>query len=58
MNFSCYSHIATNGHAKKRRDLKVQNFPDPRRQIFDLGSKINRHSPKSKIWRASQKHKY
>ncbi len=50
--------MAANAHAKLRRDLKVQKFPDPRRQIFDLGNQINRHTPKSKIWRANQKRKY
>ncbi len=44
--------MKANGYAKLRRDLKVQKFPDPRRQIFDLGSQNNRHTPKSKIWRS------
>ena len=43
-----------NAYAKMRRDLKVQNYPNPTSLIFDL-AQINIHKPNEKFGGANSK---
>jgi len=50
-----FVHIAPNAYAKMRRDLKVQNYPNPISLIFDLEQINTQQIPNKKFGVANYK---